>query len=222
MLDHQLLIPGEKRLFYWFDSTLVAESSPGSVMDTSLISALKLEQDSTIYKVPLASNIYEIRPDNFPVFESITISMKADSLPPWGNWSMYKINGEGKLTHLPSKIDSNTLFVTTKTSSFSKFVVAADTVPPEIKIESPVSGKVYKSTPKIKIYLKDTLSGIEDENHFSLSIDGEYVLPEWDPEEDFIIGMLENKLSSGNHIFTVSVQDRAGNTTRQAVYFKIQ
>ena len=72
------------------------------------------------------------------------------------------------------------------------------------------------------MFLKDTLSGIGGEDQFSLSIDGQYVLPEWDPEEDFIIGILENKLSSGNHIFTVSVRDRSGNKTRQAVYFKIQ
>jgi hypothetical protein len=70
--------------------------------------------------------------------------------------------------------------------------------------------------------LKDSFSGIEGENNFSLLMDGDYVLPEWDPEEDLIVGFLENKLSAGNHTFSITVSDRSGNITRKAVYFKIQ
>ena len=70
--------------------------------------------------------------------------------------------------------------------------------------------------------MKDTISGIGDENQISLSMDGEYVLPEWDPEEDLVIGFMEKNLPSGNHIFSASIRDRSGNITRQAVYFKIQ
>ena len=53
-------------------------------------------------------------------------------------------------------------------------------------------------------------------------MDGEYVLPEWDPEDDLVIGYLAKNLTSGNHVFSASIRDRSGNVTRQAVYFKIQ
>jgi hypothetical protein len=221
-LNYHALFPGERRSYNWFDSTLVVASNMNSVTDTTLITAYKHELDSIDFGVPTASEIYEIKPDNFPIFESVSVSIRADSLPDWGQWSVFKTNGKNRFQYLPAKIDSTTLFFTSKTSSFGKFIVAADTVPPEVLIESPKSGKVYKSLPKIKVFLKDSLSGIGGEDHYSLSIDGNYVLPEWDPEEDIIIGSLDHVLASGNHIFTVTVRDRSGNTTRQAVYFKIQ
>jgi len=221
-LDYIALIPGERQWFSWFDSSLVIKSNTGSVTDTTLITASILEQDSAGFEIPTASDIFEIKPDNFPIFESMSVSLQADSLPEWGRWSVFKMNGKDKWSYLSTQIDSTSLFLTTKTSSFGKFIVASDTVAPEVKIESPKSGKTYKSNPKIKLFLKDTISGIGDENHISLSMDGEYVLPEWDPEEDLVIGFMEKNLPSGNHIFSASIRDRSGNITRQAVYFKIQ
>jgi hypothetical protein len=221
-LDYHILLPGERNSISWFDSSLVIASNPKSVTDTTLVTAVKHEQDSTGLGIPAASQIYEIKPDNFHIFESVTISVQADSIPDWGHWSVFKINGKDKFQYLPAILDSNTMRFTAKTSSFGKFIVAADTIPPDLLIESPRSGKVYNSTPKIKVFLKDSISGIGNEDHISLSVNGNYVLPEWDPEEDFIIGILEKDLPRGNHTFSASVRDRSGNITRQAVYFKIQ
>jgi hypothetical protein len=219
--DCIVILPGQKQSNSWFDSSLVIESNTGSVTDTTLITAVIHEEDSSGFEIPTASKIYEIKPNNFPIFESISVSIKADSLPGWGRWSLYKLNGKDKFSYLPTQIDSNTFSLTAKTASLGKFIVAADTVPPELIIESPKSGKIYKSNPKIKIFLNDGISGIEDEEQISLSMDGEYVLPEWDPEEDMVIGILASDLSKGNHIFSASIRDRSGNITRQAVYFKI-
>jgi hypothetical protein len=221
-LDYHALHPGKQSSYSWFDSSLVVLSNTNSVTDTTLITAEKHQQDSSVVGVPTASYIYEIKPNNFHLFESISISIRADSIPQWGQWSIYKTNGEDRFSYLPANIDSTTMFFTAKTSSIGKFIVAADTVPPEVLIENPKNGKVYKSNPKIKLFVKDSLSGIGGEDQYSLSIDGNYVLPEYDPEEDFIIGIPEYDLASGNHIFSATVRDRSGNVTRQAVYFKIQ
>lgn len=221
-LDYVTLIPGERQSFSWFDSSLVLKSNTGSVMDTTLITVSILDQDSAGMEIPTVSEIFEVKPNNFPIFESMSVSIQADSLPKWGRWSVFKLNGNNKLSYLSTKIDSNSFFLTAKTASFGKFIVASDTIAPEVKIESPKSGIIYKSNPKIKLFLKDSISGFGDENQISLSIDGEYVLPEWDPEEDLVVGLLEKKLPSGNHIFSASIRDRSGNISRQAVYFKIQ
>jgi len=221
-LDYHALYPGEKRTYSWFDSSIVIESNRKTVTDTTLITAVRYVQDSTDSAIPTASDIFEIKPGNFPIFESVSIGIQADSLPKWGHWAIFKTNGDNKFVYLSTKIDSNNLFFTAKSSSLGKFVVATDTIPPEVQIDSPLSGKTYKSNPQIKLFLKDTISGIEDENHLLLSMDGEYVLPEWDPEEDLVIGILEHPLKSGNHTFSASIRDRSGNITRQAVYFKIQ
>jgi len=222
ILDYHTLIPGERKSFFWFDSSLVLQSNINSVTDTSLITVVKDKADSLFTDIPTASEIYEVKPDNFPIFQSLALSIRADSLPDWGKWSIFKTNGKDRYHYLKTEIDTNKMYLSAKTTSLGKFIIAADTIPPEVSIESPKSGKLYKSNPPIKIILKDSISGIEGENHFSLSMDGEYVLPEWDPEEDLIVGFLENKLSAGNHTFSITVRDRSGNTTRKAVYFKIQ
>jgi hypothetical protein len=221
-LDHYKLVPGKRKSFFWFDSSLVLKSNTNSVTDTTLITVVKNKPDSFVMDIPTASEIYEIKPDNFPIFQSVALSILADSLPRWGKWSIFKTNGKNRYQYMNSQIDTNTFHLSTRTTSLGKFVIAADTIPPEVLIQSPSSGKLYKSTPAIKIILRDSISGIEGENQFSLSMDGKYVLPEWDPEEDLIVGILENELSSGNHSFSITVSDRSGNVTRKAVYFKVQ
>jgi hypothetical protein len=221
-LDHHTLVPGERRSFFWFDSSLVLESSANSVSDTTLVTAVKDNADSLSIEIPTSSEIYDVKPDNFPIFQSLELSIRADSLPAWGKWSIFKTNGKDRYQYLKTEIDANKMYLSARTTSLGKFVIATDTIPPEVSIESPKSGKLYKSTPSITIILKDSFSGIEGENNFSLLMDGDYVLPEWDPEEDLIVGFLENKLSAGNHTFSITVSDRSGNITRKAVYFKIQ
>jgi hypothetical protein len=221
-LNFDALYPNETTTSSWFDSALVIQSSEGSVMDTTLITVEILEIDTVLNKFPTASKIFEISPRNFPIFNSLSIRIQADSIPAWGHWSVFKTNGEDKISYLSSTIDSRALHFTTKTSSLGKFVIAADTIPPEVSIIEPITGQTYKKSPEIQIKTKDLISGIGDEEDISLVLDGNYVLPEWDPEEDILTGILANDLSAGNHILTVSISDRSGNTTRKAVYFKTE
>ena len=216
------LIPGKRQTQSWFDSSLVIKSNTGSVTDTTLITASILEQDSSEYNVPIASDIFEVKPNNFPIFESMSISIQTDSLPKGDHWSVFQLKGNEKFNYLSTKIDSSKLFFTAQISSFGKFVIAADTIPPEVTIDSPKANMVYRSNPNIKLFLKDDMSGIGDENQISLSIDGDYVLPEWDPEEDLVVGLLEHKLAGGEHVFSASIRDRSGNINHQTVLFKIQ
>ena len=216
------LLPKEKSCASWFDSTLVISSFNTSVNDTTLITAHFYQPDSLLEIFPTASKIFEISPHNFPLFRAVTIKLKADSLPQWGNWSIFMITGHNKLTFLKSEIDKTRMEFTARTSELGKFVVATDTIAPVIEIRSPQNGKIYRTSPPIRVHLKDQISGIGDEEDISLSINGDYVLQEWDPEEDDLIGILEQDLSKGNHVFSVSVRDRAGNISRQAVYFSIE
>jgi len=221
-LNFDALYPNKNTTSSWFDSALVIQSFEGSVMDTTLITVEILDIDTVLNKFPKASKIFKISPENFPIFNALSIKIQADSIPTWGHWSVFKTNGKDKISYLSSTIDSGTLHFTTKTSSLGKFVIAADTIPPEVSIIKPITGRTYKKSPEIQIITKDLISGIGDEGDISLVLDGNYVLPEWDPEDDLLIGILENDLSVGNHVLTVSISDCLGNTTRKAVYFKIE
>ncbi len=221
-LDYQSLLPETMKTSVWFDSSLVITSYAGSVLDTNLITAELLESDTVLSEFPIASNIFKVLPHNFPIFKALSIRIRADSLPDWGNWGVYKTNGIDRLSYLSSKIDMDKMEFHVKSSSLGKFVIASDTVSPEILIKSPRNGVVYKKTPKIRLDIRDTISGVGNEDDINLLMDGNYVLQEWDPEEDLLTGSVQRDLSKGNHVFTVSVRDRAGNVSREAVYFKIE
>ena len=53
-------------------------------------------------------------------------------------------------------------------------------------------------------------------------MDGDFVLPEWDPEEDNLSGLLREDPGPGIHNFEVRVRDRAGNSASQSVTFEIR
>ncbi len=226
---HQLY-PGIQQTFAWFDSALVMTTSAESVVDTVLITADTLSAAtittcmSGVPDMPVIGPVYQLRPVNFPWYADFLLQLRVDrtGLPRWGKWSIYQVESSGKISYLPAVIDSVNLTLSTRASSFGRFLIASDTLPPLLEIMSPQNGQEYAGNPKIKLKLDDLHSGIGSERNISLSMDGNYVIPEWDPEKNVIITGYDAPLAPGAHTFTVSLKDRSGNINRQAVRFKIK
>ena len=215
------LYPGRKKTFSWYDSAFVLTTGKESVLDTVLISVDSLAPDVVKNVLPLASPVYQIIPQNFPVFENVSIRIKADSLASWGNWAIYQIDRPDKISFLSTQIDSENMTLTATTSSFGRFMVASDTIPPVLEIISPQNGQTYTKNPTIKFKLDDPQSGIEDEQNIFVLMDGWFVLPEWDPEKKLVRAGYDTALDPGAHTLTVSVKDQSGNIRRKAVFFTI-
>jgi hypothetical protein len=87
-----------------------------------------------------------------------------------------------------------------------------DTNPPVIKKVYPYDGKKFKQRkPKIKAMVGDDLSGIGSDLDIQVTIDGEWMIPEYDPETNVLITRPIFPLSYGKHELLISVKDRAGN-----------
>jgi len=222
VLDYQWLLPGRSQTASFDDSALVLNSFNGSVMDTVLITVQQPDTNVVLTGTPQASKIFQLGPDNFPVFRSLMVSITADSLPAWGRWSLYRINGRDRLSFLSSRVDTLHGILSARTTALGKFVIASDTTQPWIHIITPQPNAVYAKTPAIRIEIKDQVSGIGDEENISLMMDGDFVLPEWDPEEDNLSGLLREDAGPGVHNFEVRVRDRAGNSASQSVTFEIR
>jgi hypothetical protein len=67
------LYPGSKKTYSWYDSAFVLTTGKESVLDTVLISVDSLAPDVVKNVLPLASPVYQISPQNFPVFENVSI-----------------------------------------------------------------------------------------------------------------------------------------------------
>jgi hypothetical protein len=216
------LYPGTAQTISWFDSSLIVTTSRESVLDTVLITAGSTSSTALKTVLRLASPLYQLIPLNFPIFDNFLLQITADSLPGWGKWSIYQIDHAGKISYLPSQIDTTHLILSARASSFGKFFIASDTIPPVLEIITPQNGQEYTGNPRIKLKLDDPHSGIGEEQNISLAIDGNYVIPEWDPERKEIVTICDDPLTPGAHTFTASIKDRCGNVKRKAVFFIIK
>jgi hypothetical protein len=99
--------------------------------------------------------------------------------------------------------------------SLSVYSLLEDTLPPMISRVSISAGMRIKArNPKITAVVKDDLSGIGGDEDVRIEIDGEWMIPEYDPEKKILSTRPFSPLTSGKHLLTIWVRDRAGNVTQ--------
>lgn len=103
------------------------------------------------------------------------------------------------------------------------FAAIYDFDPPTISKLTPASGKTYyQRNPTIKFLLEDTLSGIEDDRSILIKLDGNWMIPEYDPESRVCFTEPMERLSLGKHHLSIEVTDRAGNKAEQYLSFFVR
>ncbi len=89
----------------------------------------------------------------------------------------------------------------------------ADTTAPVIADLNLMERKWVKSDhPPVQFKLTDELSGIENDLNFNVTIDGQWIVPEYDPERETFTSAPHWRLTGGNHTLRIEVHDRCGNT----------
>jgi len=92
--------------------------------------------------------------------------------------------------------------------------VIADTVGPVISSLNVENGGSFKSgNPPIRFAVYDKLSGIENDLNFNVTIDGKWIIPEYDPERKVFVSVPHWRLTQGSHVLKIEVHDRCGNRT---------
>jgi hypothetical protein len=214
--------PGDSKTLSWFDSSFTVIPGTKSFLDTVIVQSKIISADSVSQIIPTLGEIYSLSPGNIPVFQSANVQIKFDSLPGWGNWNLFRTDGINSLSFVGGNIDSAKRVIRARTNPFGGFVLACDTIPPVLEVRSPVQGKTYKNNPPINFSVSDEFSGIGSDENISVIIDGEFVLPEWDPEDKLVEAKIDKNLPSGNHTLTISVKDQSDNMTTTAIYFTIR
>jgi hypothetical protein len=96
----------------------------------------------------------------------------------------------------------------------SRYALIEDTLPPKVSRVSISPGKrIKEKRPKITAIVKDDLSGIGSDEDLVVEIDGEWMIPEYDPEKQLLVTRPISPLALGKHLLTIWVRDRAGNET---------
>jgi hypothetical protein len=103
-------------------------------------------------------------------------------------------------------------YLTARIRDFGDYTIIADTLAPEIQPINIYDGKDISSQSAIRIKTKDDLAGIET---FRGTMNGEWILMEWDPKNDLLIYQIDDKTLPGNNDFRLTVSDTRGN---EAIY----
>lgn len=165
------------------------------------------------------SALYHIQDDRTPLQKAYSLSIKADKLP--GSLQskafLISINAKGKRIYEGGSYSNS--WVSTQTKVFGNFAIAVDTIAPVIKPVFKVIDKTNVDLRKLKqvsFKATDNLSGIKK---YRATIDGGWVLCEYDFKKDLMIIELDANLKAGKHTLKLEVTDEKNNTSKWLCMF---
>lgn len=174
-------------------------------------------------KLRMNSDHYQILPNAFVCKDNYNISYKI----PWetginSQSGLCWLNKEkDKWVWLDNSFDNNTL------TSFSRgggsFVAIIDYDAPTIsKLTIFDGGSYHNPQPAVNFIIEDTVSGIEDDRDIRIEVDGQWLIPEYDPESGWVRSKPLEPLMPGRHHLGIMVTDRAGNLYEQYLNFYVK
>ena len=147
-----------------------------------------------------------------PLHLTSSLRIKADVIPEHlkEKTVMIRIIGNGQKTSIGGKWEGDWLVA--GISSFGRFTLDVDTLPPIIKPANISPGKNMTGIKEIRFTIDDNLTGISEYNGF---INNQWVLFEYDPKNKLLFYTFDkSRLQSGlNHELEVYLTDGVGNKT---------
>lgn len=185
---------------------------PGTVYEDINVSIHKEKIDRRS-KRKVIGGLYSFEPSTVPLNGFAKISLKyteGNCIPQ--KLGLYELTEGGWWKFIGQDLDTTNKTVSGKVRYFSTYALLEDTIPPVIKEIHPYNREKIKSrTLKIESVVKDNLSGIGSDLDILTTIDGKWMIPEYDPETNILFARPTFPLSYGKHELLISVKDRCGN-----------
>jgi hypothetical protein len=161
----------------------------------------------------VVGQIYTAEPSTIPLNGFAKISLKyAEGHCEPQKLGLYELTQGGWWRLISHDADTAKKELSGKMRYFSTYALMEDTKPPVIRRVSPHNGRRFRQTrPKIKAVVKDDLSGVASDLDILITIDGNWMIPEYDPETGLLTTRPLSPLPPGKHELLISVKDRAGN-----------
>ena len=178
------------------------ELASHSLYDTLCFDYSVFKDTSSIFHAP----IHSIHNEKTSVHNAFNLSVKTDVPDSLSSKAFIcKLNEKGKMSYVGGKYENGKLSV--KSRYFGNFSVALDTIQPIVKGLNIYPGKTMKSS-TLKMTIKDDLSGIKK---YTASIDGEWILMEYEPKSNKLTHYFDKQLKTGKHMFKLTVTDMLDN-----------
>ena len=124
---------------------------------------------------------------------------------------------------LDNTVDSANYAVKATAEGGGLFAALFDMDPPEIEQLNIKDRREYTNPIlTISFVLNDSLSGFQDDRNITIKLDGQWLIPEFDPITGICKTTPNEPLTNGSHHLGIVVTDRAGNKTEQYLNFMIR
>ncbi len=153
------------------------------------------------------SNIHQVHNESIAIHKWIQISIEADSVPQKWQDKLLILKLEDEEMKPAGGVYKDG-WITASIRDFGNYAIGIDTIPPEIRPINIHDNKKIRGYSSIRIIIEDDLSGIAD---YRASLNGHWILMEYDPKNDLLEYFADNKLKKGKNTFSLVVRDERGN-----------
>lgn len=167
-------------------------------------------------------DIYSFEPKDVPFAKHawISLSYKEANCPP-ARLALYEYENKS-WRFVGKELDSQAKTLSGKVRYLSTYALMEDKKAPKVKIVYPRKGRKIKNRlPQIHAQIWDDLSGFGSEEAITVTIDGMWVIPEYDPEKGVLKTIPSKPLSYGWHTLRIEAEDQVQNRSLVERKFKV-
>ncbi|TKJ42423.1 hypothetical protein CEE37_01710 [candidate division LCP-89 bacterium B3_LCP] len=189
------------------DGLFQAQFAPSALYKTVYIQVLSEDPPDEDH---FTSKIYHLHAGDVPLRGDAEISIKipANEANP-EKLGIHTLSEKGEWKFIDNDRITSPGSIFGASPQMESYVLIRDLDPPELHWLS-FKQKTRSHLPTLRLRVRDQLSLVDDRT-VSLTVDGNWVLMEYDPEAHTITGKPRNPLSPGDHNIQVSVKDYCGN-----------
>ncbi|MBK7627825.1 MAG: M23 family metallopeptidase [Bacteroidales bacterium] len=205
--DQNFKIMPYNRTNRFSDEDIAVTIPSGALYDT-----LRFAYKKNTGNSQMLSDVHEVHNKFTPVHKPIVISIKPKTVPAGKESKMMVVQLSDDLKKSALNSSWKEGFLTAEASSFGNFFIGIDTVPPVISSNGLVSGADLSDKKEVRIKISDDFSGIRT---YEPTIDGNWVLFEYDQKNNVIIHRFDEKRIKKNskHSLSLKVTDNKDNSS---------
>ena len=197
------------------DNSFTNNSVRVSIPNGCLYDTLKYKYDLKRACEDCISPVHSIgKLTDTPLDKSMTVSIKLDKVSEAAASKAVMVSFDRKGNPIAEGGTIKWNWMTATTRSFGDYAVMLDSLAPILRPKNFQNEMSYPNLDTLKFHLEDDLSGIRS---YSGTLNGKWVLLEFDPKNDLLYYVKDERFISGQNTIRIKAQDKVGNVKELSV-----
>lgn len=191
------------------DNSFTNNSVRVNIPNGCLYDTLKFKYDLNPPCDDCASPVHSIgKLTDTPLHKSMTVSIKLDKVSEAAASKAIMVSFDNKGNPIAEGGSIKWNWITATTHSFGDYAVMLDSLAPILRPKNFQDQTSYPNLDTLKFHLEDDLSGIRS---YSGTLNGKWVLLEYDPKNDLLYYVKDERMVKGLNTFRLKARDKVGN-----------